>query len=73
MIPNLTEIAKQLVTERDALRSSSPSDPHIQELNAQIHYNIKNGRIKRSLLTATECLAALITQNYDIDLNIIIL
>ena len=29
MIPNLTEISKRLIVERDALRSSSPSDPHI--------------------------------------------
>ena len=43
MIPNLTETAKLLIIERDAIRTCSPSDPHIQELNAQIvHIKISN-------------------------------
>ena len=33
-LPNLTEITKRINIERDALRFSSPSDPHRQELNA---------------------------------------
>ena len=50
MIPNITEITKWLI-ERNALRSSSPSDPHIQELNAQIHQNIKNSNRQKWTLT----------------------
>ena len=30
MTPNLTEITKRLINERDALSSSSPNDPHTQ-------------------------------------------
>ena len=40
MIPNLTEITKWRIIERDALRFYFPSDPHIHELNAQIRHNI---------------------------------
>ena len=41
MIPNFTGIAKRLIIERDTLRSTSSSDPHIKELNPQVHHNIK--------------------------------
>ena len=40
MIPNVNKITKPLIIERDALRSSSSSDPHIHELNAKIRHNI---------------------------------
>ena len=40
MIPNVTEITKRLIVEQDALRLFSPTNPHIQELKAQINHNI---------------------------------
>ena len=36
MIHNLTEITKQLIVERDALRTSFHTEPHLHELHAQI-------------------------------------
>ena len=40
-ILNLTETAKWLIIEKCALRSSSSSDLHMQELDAQFYHNIK--------------------------------
>ena len=38
MITNLNETSKQLITERDTIRSSSPTDQQIQELTNQSQY-----------------------------------
>ena len=55
-IPNHTETAKTLIIERDALRSSSPSDTQIQELNAEIHHNIKISNRQKWTPTVESCL-----------------
>ena len=55
MIPTLTEIAKQLIIEREVLRSSSPFDSHIQKLNAESHHNIASTNRQKWTQTVESC------------------
>ena len=55
MIPNLSDQTKLLIRERDSLRSQTPTDPNIQNLNSQIQREISETNKQTWINRAESC------------------
>ena len=55
MIPNLSNTTKNLIHQRDTLRSNSPTDPHISTLDDQITQDIRDTNRQTWIHTVESC------------------